>query len=322
MVDGLGRTIDYLRVSVTDRCQLRCVYCMPEEGVPALAHGDILRFEEIVRLCTLFARLGGHSIRLTGGEPLCRRDLPDLVAQLKAVPGIQRVTLTTNGVDLAPQWEALCRAGLDGVNLSLDTLDRALYHRLTRRDRLADALAGLRLAAGSGLPVKVNCVPADPAQALWDVAELSRDLPVHVRFIEMMPLGRGKDFRPPSTAETQQRLEARFGPLSPTEGPPGSGPADYFRLPGFQGTVGFISPLSHTFCRDCNRVRLTATGFLKTCLQFSRGTDLRAPLRAGASDRDLLHAMAEAIRQKPPAHHFGGPPAPADEGNSMYQFGG
>lgn len=322
MIDGLGRTIDYLRVSVTDRCQLRCVYCMPEEGVPALAHGEILRFEEITRLCSLFARLGVRTIRLTGGEPLCRRDLPALVAQLKAVPGIQRVTLTTNGVDLADHWEALCRAGLDGVNLSLDTLDRDLYRRLTRRDRLDDALAGLRLAAGSGLPVKVNCVPADPDQALWDVAALSRDLPVHVRFIEMMPLGRGKAFAPPSPAETKQLLQDRFGPLSPTEGPPGSGPAEYFRLPGFQGTVGFITPLSHGFCQECNRVRLTATGFLKTCLQFSQGADLRAPLRAGASDEALLEAMAAAIRQKPKAHHFGGPPAPEDETQRMHQFGG
>lgn len=322
MVDGLGRTIDYLRVSVTDRCQLRCVYCMPEGGVPALAHEEILRFEEITRLCTLFARLGIRTVKLTGGEPLCRRDLPALVAQLKAVPGIRRVTLTTNGVDLAAHWSALCRAGLDGVNLSLDTLDRALYHRLTRRDRLDDALAGLRLAAGSGLPVKINCVPADPDQALWDVAALARDLPVHVRFIEMMPLGLGRTVRPTPAPVIQALLEDRFGPLVPTEGPPGSGPAAYFRLAGFRGTVGFITPLSHGFCRDCNRVRLTATGFLKTCLQFSRGADLRAPLRAGASDEALLEAMAAAIRQKPPAHHFGAPPAPADEGNSMYQFGG
>ncbi len=323
MVDGLGRTIDYLRVSVTDRCQLRCVYCMPEQGVPALTHQEILRFDEVTRLCTLFAQLGIRKVKVTGGEPLCRKALPHLIQQLKAVPGIDQVTLTTNGVDLAPSWQALCQAGLDGVNISLDTLDRALYAKLTRRDRLDDALKGLRLAAASGqMPVKVNCVPTTRAQLLWDVAELARTQSIHVRFIERMPVGLGRDVPSLSAAETKAVLEAAFGPLSPTDGPAGNGPAEYFCLPGFRGTIGFISALSHTFCQNCNRVRLTATGFLKPCLQFAHGVDLRGPLRAGASDQALLAHMAAAIRAKPSAHHFGAPFTQGDERRNMRQIGG
>lgn len=323
MVDGLGRNIDYIRVSVTDRCQLRCVYCMPEEGVPSLTHQEILRFDEITRLCALFAQLGVRKVKVTGGEPLCRKGLPHLIQQIKAIPGIDQVTLTTNGVELARSWDALCQAGLDGVNVSLDTLDRDLYARLTRRDRLSDALEGVHLAAASGqMPVKINCVPMTREQLLWDVAELARDLPVHVRFIEMMPVGLGKDFLSIPAAETRAVLEAHFGPLSPAEGPTGNGPAEYCLLPGFRGRIGFISALSHKFCQDCNRVRLTATGFLKTCLQFSHGADLREPLRAGATDQELLARMAAAIRAKPSAHHFDGPFTQEDERRNMSQIGG
>lgn len=323
MIDRLGRNIDYIRVSVTDRCQLRCVYCMPPEGVPSMSHGDILRFDEIAHLCSLFARLGIRKIKITGGEPLCRKGLPDLIRQLKGLEGIEQVTLTTNGVELARYWEELCQAGLDAVNISLNTLDRDLYQTLARRDRLEDALEGVRLAAASGaMPVKVNCVPMCREQKLWDVAELARDLPISVRFIEMMPVGNGKDFLSIPTPEIMSLLESRYGTLTPSDAVLGNGPAEYYDLPGFQGKIGFISALSHKFCHNCNRVRLTANGFLKTCLQFAQGTDLRAPLRVGVEEQVLWDAVSGAIYTKPGAHHFDGTTTQDDEQRIMSQIGG
>ena len=324
MLDQYGRQIRYLRVSVTDRCDLRCRYCMPEAGVEWVEHSRILTYEQIVRLVRLAAELGVDTVRLTGGEPLVRRGLEGLVAALKAVDGIRAVALTTNGVRLAEQLPALRSAGLDGVNLSLDTLDRGQYAAITRRDLLPRALEGLEAAlAAPGLKVKLNCVPmGDNDDQLVPLAALARDRALDVRFIELMPIGLGSTLPRRTQAEVLEQLEGAFGPALPCAQGGGSGPGRYVTFAGFTGRVGFISAVSHRFCERCNRVRLTAGGFLKTCLQYDKGVDLKALLDAGADDGALRAAMAEAIFAKPACHHFSAPGTAEDEGRSMYQIGG
>lgn len=324
MRDGQGRVIDYLRLSVTDRCNLRCTYCMPPEGVEWLPHTQILSYEQILRLCRVFAGLGLHRIRLTGGEPLARKDLDQLVAGLKAISGIDHVAVTTNGTLLAGQLPALRSAGLDTVNISLDTLDRAQFAAITRRDALEDTLTGLKAAlATPGLTVKLNCVPtADNADQWVPLAELARAQTLSVRFIELMPIGMGGGLPGIVEAELRARLEEALGPLHPCEGDPGGGPCRYFRPAGFTGRIGFISAMTHQFCSTCNRVRLTATGFLKTCLQYEKGVELRPLLDAGVGDEVLRAAMVQAIAEKPVQHHFGQGTRQQDERHNMNQIGG
>lgn len=324
MYDQFGRNIRYLRVSVTDRCNLRCRYCMPEEGVEWVDHSAILSYEQIVRLVRLAAGLGVEKVRLTGGEPLVRKGLAGLVKELKSIDGIRTVSLTTNGVLLAEQLPGLLEAGLDGVNLSLDTLDRAQFASLTRRDELPRALEGLEAAlAAPGLTVKVNCVPSGGSDAqLVPLAALARDRNLTVRFIELMPIGLGDTLTRRTEEEVLARLEEAFGPSLPCEHDILGSPSRNVTFQGFQGKVGFISAVSHQFCQSCNRVRLTATGFLKTCLQYDHGVDLKALLDAGADDTALQTAMADAINHKPASHHFGGQREAADEGRNMNQIGG
>ena len=324
MVDGCGRSIDYLRISVTDRCNLRCRYCMPESGVEWLEHSQILTYEEILRLAGLFAQLGVRRLRLTGGEPLVRRGLPHLVAELKAVAGIETVSLTTNGLLLAGQLPELMRAGLDGVNISLDTLDRAQYAAITRRDALEQTLEGLDAAlAAPGLRVKLNCVPTADNEGQWvPLAALARDRALDVRFIEIMPIGLGDSGAGRTQEQVCHRLEEAFGGALPCDQGGGAGPGYYVTFPGFQGRVGFISAMTHRFCQRCNRVRLTATGYLKTCLQYRAGVDLRQLLRAGADDRQLRDAIVQAILDKPSGHHFGQGTERDDEGRNMNEIGG
>lgn len=324
MYDQFGRNIRYLRVSVTDRCNLRCRYCMPEEGVEWVDHSAILSYEQIVRLVRLAAGLGVEKVRLTGGEPLVRKGLAGLVKELKSIDGIRTVSLTTNGVLLAEQLPGLLEAGLDGVNLSLDTLDRAQFASLTRRDELPRALEGLEAAlAAPGLTVKVNCVPSGGNDAqLVPLAALARDRDLTVRFIELMPIGLGDTLTRRTEEEVLARLEEAFGPSLPCEPDRLGGPSRNVTFQGFQGKVGFISAVSHQFCQSCNRVRLTATGFLKTCLQYDHGVDLKALLDAGADDTALQTAMADAINHKPASHHFGRQREAADEGRNMNQIGG
>lgn len=324
MLDQFGRDIRYLRVSVTDRCNLRCRYCMPEEGVEWVPHSAILSYEQIVRLVGVAAQLGVEKVRLTGGEPLVRKGLAGLVREIKHIHGIRTVCLTTNGLLLADQLPALLEAGLDGVNLSLDTLDKAQFAALTRRDGLAQAMAGLEAAlAAPGLTVKVNCVPSGENDGqLVPLAALAKDRDLTVRFIELMPIGLGSSLTRRTEQEVLARLEEAFGPAIPCPQDTLSGPSRNVTFRGFQGKVGFISALSHQFCASCNRVRLTATGFLKTCLQYDQGVDLKALLDSGADDKVLLGAMRQAISHKPAHHHFDGAHEARDEGRNMNQIGG
>lgn len=305
MLDREGRKIDYLRISVTDRCNLRCFYCMPAEGVPCLRHDEILSYEEILLLASAFARVGIRKIKLTGGEPLVRRDLDRLVAGLKSIDGIECVTLTTNGVLLREQLPGLLKAGLDGVNVSLDTLREDTFATITRRGGVDGVLDGLHAALeADGLNVKLNCVPCGlNREELPALAALAKDDRLAVRFIELMPIGLGRELEPVSEAEVRGLLETAYGPMKPTEEVLGNGPCRYFTLEGFQGRIGFISAVSHKFCSECNRVRLTSSGYLKTCLQYDIGRDLR-PLLSGSRE-DLVEAIRQTIEQKPLCHHFG-----------------
>ena len=322
MFDSCSRNIRYLRLSVTDLCNLRCRYCMPE-GVPKLAHGDILTYEEFLRLAALFARCGVDTVRVTGGEPLVRKGVEQLVAGLKATPGIRKVTMTTNGVLLAQQLPALLNAGLDSVNISLDTLRPEVFRRITARDEFAAVQAGLRAALESPLPVKLNCVPQAGINEgeLEAIAALARDNDLQVRFIEMMPIGYGAAMPCISGPELQARFDRRWPGLHPVEGIAfGDGPAVYYTAPGWKGSIGFITAVHGKFCVSCNRVRLTSLGFLRPCLASEAGCNLRALLRGGADDAQLLAAIRETIWAKPREHHFESRSVPATRG--MYRIGG
>ncbi len=308
--DVYDRPIQYLRVSVTDRCNLRCVYCMPDGGVAAIPHDDVLRYEEIVRIVRLAVEMGLVHVRLTGGEPLVRQGIVHLVAQLAAIPGLDDLSMTSNGILLADYAEALARAGLRRVNLSLDTLRPERFRALTRRGELADVLAGREAALAAGLrPVKINTVVVRGMNddEVVDLARLTLQPDWHIRFIEVMPLGEASHWSGDGvvpSAEIRARVEAALGPLTAVRGEPGVGPARYFRLPDAAGTLGFISPVTEHFCQACNRLRLTSDGRLLPCLMSSTAIDLRAPLRAGADDQALRALIEQAILVKPGGHHL------------------
>ena len=325
MFDRYQREIHYLRLSVTDLCNLRCRYCMPD-GVEKLEREAVLTYEEFLRLAALFARCGIDTVRVTGGEPLVRKNVAQLVAGLKETPGIRRVTLTTNAVLLAEQLPALLDAGLDSVNISLDTLRPEVFRQITARDDFAAVQAGLQAALESGLPVKLNCVPQAGVNEgeLEQLAALARDKAMQVRFIEMMPIGYGAAMPCISGPELRARFARRWPELAPLsaaqEHALGDGPAVYYTVPGWQGSIGFIAAVHGKFCASCNRVRLTSQGFLRPCLASETGCDLRALLRSGADDAQLLAAIRETIWAKPREHHFNDSSMPATRG--MYRIGG
>lgn len=314
MQDCHGRTIDYIRISVTDKCNLRCIYCMPEKCTAdkeGCGKEQLLTQEEIERLCRCFAALGISKIKITGGEPLLRRDVTSLISGMKAVPGIENITLTTNGVLLKEQLPYLVGAGVDAVNISMDSLDEQGYEQISRRKELKRTLEGIEAALSyPDLVVKINCVPLKGMNdhQLGEIAALAKTRNIHVRFIEMMPIGYGKQFACQTEEEIRHILEEELGKkLVPYKGRLGNGPSHYYSVEGFLGKLGFISAISHKFCDQCNRVRLTCDGFLKTCLQYNIGCDLLALLRSGASDARLTDAVYQTIYNKPLCHHFDEP---------------
>ncbi|MEO7038455.1 MAG: GTP 3',8-cyclase MoaA [Candidatus Elarobacter sp.] len=309
LVDQFRRPITYLRISVTDRCNLRCVYCMPEEGLPWIQKAEILSFEEIERIVAAGAAVGVRSIRLTGGEPLVRRDLPRLVRMLAAIPGIDDIALSTNAMMLAEQVDALAAAGLRRVNISLDTLREDRFFTIARRRGLARVLAGIDAALGAGLgPIKINCVVMRGRNddELADLAALTRERAIFVRFIELMPVEDNLDLQRDAYVSADEMLErmSAIGELVPVDGPQGNGPARYFAFRGAPGAVGVISPLSHDYCDTCNRVRLSADGKLRLCLFGDGEIDLRTPVRAGASRDDLMAIFRGSMFIKPERHHL------------------
>jgi cyclic pyranopterin phosphate synthase len=309
LVDAFRRPITYLRVSVTDRCNLRCVYCMPEAGLPWLPNHNVLSYEEIEAIVRAAAHVGVRSIRLTGGEPLIRRELHRLVAKLAAIPGIDDLALSTNGLLLADQAAGLRAAGLQRVNISLDTLRADRFTAIARRPGLDRVLAGIDAALAHGLePVKLNCVVMRGANddEVVAFAELTRTRAVHVRFIEVMPVQENVELQREawvSSDEVLARLGA-LGTLSPVPNPHGNGPARTFAYDGAPGTVGVISPLAHDYCERCNRVRLSADGRLKLCLFGDHLIDLRTPLRAGGGQDAIVGLLRAAMHIKPERHHL------------------
>ena len=307
MLDRFGRTIDYARISITDRCNLRCVYCMPESGIPLFAHAGALTFEEIERAVRILAGLGIRHIRVTGGEPMARRGCLTLIEKIASVPGIDSVSMTTNGLLLRGHMKEARAAGLSAVNISIDTTDPILYERITRGGDVRIAMDALDEAIDAGLVTKVNAVPVRGYNDgdLVSVARLAEKRPIAVRFIELMPVGCAKGLTAIPTDEVRAMLTHALGTLQPDDGAHGHGPAVYFRPDGFAGSVGFIGALSREFCAGCNRVRVTSDGFVKLCLNRPDGIDLRALLRSDAGDGDIEAAVRDAIYNKPARHGFG-----------------
>ena len=317
MMDQFGREIRYLRVSVTDRCNLRCEYCMPEDGVPDKGHDSILSNEEITRIISAAAGYGISKVRLTGGEPLVRQGFVRLCGEIAAIPGIEELTLTTNGLLLPAMARDLKQAGVSRVNISLDTLQADKYRRITRGGSLEGALAGIEAARAAGLlPIKINAVliRGFNDDELMDLARLSLEADVHVRFIELMPIGEGCRFWPEGYLSAEDAIAMMPGLESLDAS---DGVAQSWRLPGAAGTVGFIKPVSHHFCGSCNRLRLTADGMLKPCLH----SDSEIPVR-GLQGEALKAAFEAAIKAKPAENREMSAVMPSRAGRSMNRIGG
>jgi len=303
LIDNYARRIRYLRLSVTDRCNLRCRYCMPEEGVQWLPHEGIMRYEEFLRIIRLCVRRGVDKVRLTGGEPLVRKGILDFIPRIREIEGIKDLSLTTNGVLLEPMANALRAAGIERVNISLDTLDRAKYAYITRTDAFDRVLSGIRKAREEGFKVKINVVAIRGFNddEILSFARLTQAESMDVSFIELMPVGCAARFAParPITAlDIRQIIVKTFGSLELVES--GLGPASLYRIPGAKGKLGFIEPLSEgSFCSRCNRIRLSANGHLRPCLFSDKSIDLLGPLRQGLQDDGLEELLVAGIRSKP-----------------------
>ena len=332
MKDTYQRNIDYLRISVTDRCNFRCRYCMPPEETAVLTGRELLNDEEILEIAQAAVSLGIRKFKVTGGEPLIRPGVPELIGNLKRLPGAEQVTLTTNGSLLPDQLEALRANGLDTVNISLDTLDRERFAHLTGQDALLRVLEGIRKAQEAGLRVKINTVlRRDENEEEWhSIALLAKDRPLDVRFIELMPIGAGRGLHGVSGEAVYERLRLRYPDVEPDRGIHGNGPAVYVHIPGWQGSVGFISAVHRKFCAACNRLRLTSDGSLKPCLCYAERIDLKPLLRsseyAGEDKKEqrrriLRQEIRKAVLLKPAEHCFE-EPSGISETRKMWEIGG
>ena len=308
--DSFGRQIESLRISVTDRCNFRCQYCIPQEDIEWLPREELLHLEEIARLARLAVAMGVRKLRITGGEPLLRKNLEHLIAELSVIPGLRDLALTSNGTELGRLARRLAEAGLERVNVSLDSLDRDNFARMVKRDALPRVLAGIEAAEAAGLaPISINCVAmrGQNDHEVLDFARLARERGFEVRFIEFMPLEHGalwgRDALVPGH-ELREQIEAEF-PLRPSDAQDPHAPSrDWVFADGAPGVLGFIDSVTAPFCADCNRIRLTADGKLRTCLFSLREHDLRGPLRAGASDEELAERLRAAVATKELKHNI------------------
>ena len=320
MKDRFGRTIDYMRISITDRCNLRCAYCMPH-AIPHLPHSDILRYEEILRVVRSAVGLGITRFKVTGGEPFARKGAADFIAALKAEPGVECVTVTTNGTHLIETLPRLVKAGIDGVNVSLDAVDSERYRQITGSDRAEMVLQAIERCAKSGIRTKVNSVLLeDNEDQIIPLAGLAQRLNVDVRFIELMPIGCGGEYSGPDAGVMLNRLKEVYPGLAPVREVRGNGPAVYYADERLTGRIGFITARSCSFCEGCNRIRLTGTGLIKPCLCDGGTVDLRALLRGGATDEEITAALKSAVWDKPAAHGIAG--GNVTERRRMNQIGG
>ena len=303
MKDKSGRSINYLRISVTDKCNFRCRYCMPDP-VPDVEHEEILRYEEILRICEAAVRLGIRKFKITGGEPLVRTACVDFMRCLKETDGVETVTLTTNGMFVKEHIDEFKHMGLDGINISLDTLDRKQFHRLTGTDGVDAVVDAVAACVSAGLKTKINSVLLSETKSqILRLAHLAQEMPVDVRFIEVMPIGFGRFEKGPTEDAVLQILQAEYPDLAYRRDVRGNGPAVYYGSSLLQGYIGFIAANTHRFCDECNRMRLTSTGFLKPCLCYDSGIDLKAVLRGGSGD-SLTAALTRAVKSKPQGHCF------------------
>lgn len=323
MKDRYDRKIDYVRISITDRCNLRCKYCMPEDGIKLLEHSDILSYEKILKICEAFTKIGITTFKITGGEPLVRKGVIEFIKALKALDNVKEVTLTTNGVLIDRMAESLIESKVDRINVSLDTLDRDRFFEITRRDSLDIVLKGIYRMVDLGFKnLKINSVPIKPliSKDLLGLANLAKDMPISVRFIELMPIGKGNEYIGSTREDILRILEANFGRALAYEGKLGNGPAKYIKFKDFIGYIGFIEALNDKFCDDCNRIRLSATGFLKLCLHYDYGFDIKDLVDDLGVD-DLAIKLENIIYKKPKSHNFGERKNHADNKN-MNQIGG
>ena len=304
LVDSFGRKITYLRFSVTERCNLRCRYCMPQNS--PMTQDETFSFDDMLRICRIVAGMGIGAIRLTGGEPLVRPNLASLVARMKRIDGLRWVTITTNGILLPAQLQSLADSGLDALNISLDTVNEDTFQHLTGGKGLDAILASIDKAYELGLTVKVNCVPLRNANEddLVKIVLLAKDKNIAIRFIELMPFGAASAMQGLSVDEVSALIEEAYGPLEVSPEKPGNGPAVYHRLEGFTGLIGIIGALSQSYCKGCNRLRITASGMLKPCLASNLGLDLHALMQGGASDTEIEAAVRKLVAEKPAGHNF------------------
>lgn len=304
MKDLYGRTIDYMRISITDRCNLRCRYCMPD-GIEWIPMDEILTYEQIETVCRVAVSLGINKFKITGGEPLVRKGCPELIGSIKQIPGVEQVTITTNGILLKEQLDRLILAGVDGVNVSLDTLDAEKFKQITGFDLLDRVEASIQSAVAKGLRVKINTVlQSGVNEDEWKgLMDLAKDQRLDVRFIEMMPIGYGKKSRMISNSDLLKQMKERYPQMEPDMARHGNGPAVYYQIPGFQGGIGFISAIHGKFCGSCNRIRMTSTGELKACLCYQESVSLRDAVRQG--DLEEVKRLIElTISKKPEMHCF------------------
>ena len=327
MRDTYNRKIDYLRLSITDRCNLRCRYCMPEEGVPSVGHGQVLSFEELYRIARIAVELGVRKIRLTGGEPLVRKGLIPFVERLCQLPQQPELTLTSNGLLLADQAAELKRVGLQRVNISLDTLKVERFEQITRRPGLDRVLAGIQAAEAVGLwPLKINMVPIRNVNAdeIADFARLTFEHDWQVRFIEFMPVSGGLDYPPESRVPAGEILSTlnEIAPFKEIERKRFAGPARLYRFDGAKGVIGVIPAVSEHFCGECNRLRLTSDGFLRPCLFSDEEIDLRTPLRNGCADEELAALLRGGVKVKPERHRIAEEEGTPQRNRKMQGIGG
>lgn len=330
MQDNYGRTIDYMRISLTDRCNLRCRYCMPD-GIELVSMQQILTYEEIELICQAAAEEGIRKLKVTGGEPLVRKGCPELIGRLKKIPGIEQVTLTTNGVLLSEYLPKLIENGLDAVNISLDTLDAAKYEKITGKDKLKEVLQGVSDVLDAGIPVKINSVLQKGLNDNeWsELARLTLKYPLDVRFIELMPIGYGKADEAVYNDELLERFREKYPDTIADKSVHGNGPAVYYKIPRARGSIGFISAMHGKFCDHCNRIRLTSQGKIKPCLCFEESVDLGEILKNPefqkleyAQKKEWLRpALEKAIRMKPENHKFENPEE-ITEHKKMVEIGG
>ena len=303
MLDQFEREIDYLRISITDRCNLRCQYCMPQ-GVKLKLHQDIISYEEIESFCRLMTKLGFKKIKITGGEPLVRKDCAKLIKKLKQIPGIEVITMTTNGILLKKYLDELLEAGLDAVNISLDTLNPKHYKEITGFDCFDQVMESIKACVRTSLKVKINCVAFEGNEDWKEVITLAKRYPIDVRFIELMPIGLGRKYKTLDNRELLAYLKTEYQDVKKDERVHGNGPASYYTVADFRGSIGFIGAIHGQFCDSCNRVRLSSQGDLKCCLCFNNGINVLDVLHQNITDEEKIAIFHDVIYAKPKEHCF------------------